>query len=144
MLQNLRTNSNTLRDYLKTNNLRIHRSKGDGHCLLYSLVKSLKDQLNRNVDLYTVKSSILAEISQNAERYSHFLTDDRDHIQDIKNYIYHRNYNTPICDLLPSIVANSLQINIQILDQLDIDHSFNVLHINSLSNSTSTLTLHRI
>ena len=143
MMQDLYTNGNNFVDYLKRNNLRINPSIGDGHCFLYSLANGLRDQLNASFNLNTIKSSILSEISIHFDRYKHYLTQDRDHILDIKNYINHKCYNTPICDFLPYIVSNSLDINILIIDQLNDGTNFNTL-IKSVSNVTTTVLLHKI
>ena len=144
MSQNLWIQYTNLQDYLKANNFVIKPSIGDGHCFLYSLIFSLSDQLDFKIDLQTIKYSILTEVSQHEDRYSLYLTNERDHIEDITNYIFKKNYNTPICDLLPHIVSNCLNVNIRILDQIDRGQSFSVHNIKSLFNSTTTVYVHKI
>ena len=98
----------------------IIKSPGDGHCLLYSIIESMRCQLNcTKINLSKLIQCITTELVLN----KHFYIDFTDYMsgrnmEDAMNmYIHSRLYDTSYGDLVPIIIANVLCINIAIATQ---------------------------
>lgn len=92
----------------------IYESPTDGHCLLHSVISSLKLQLMPTIEL-TIKSLldiISREISTYPERYLVFI--EGNDIHTLQNgfyqYAYFKHYDSDFGDLVPTIICNALNI----------------------------------
>ena len=95
----------------------IIKSFGDGHCLLYLIIESMRYQHNcTKINLNKLIECITVELLVNKQ----FYTDSTDYrsernIEDALNmYIHSRIYETSFDDLVPIIIANALCVNIAI------------------------------
>jgi hypothetical protein len=99
----------------------ITQSKGDGHCLLYSVVSSWNSQLPdlSRVDVEHVKGNIFTETVQHPERYRQFLLPPtRENLfSSLRKYLVEKQYNHGFGDVVPSVIANAFHVNIRILNE---------------------------
>ena len=105
-----------LTKFLNIKNLRIRRSIGDGHCLLYSILSSLT-QTDLLTDLNTLKSEIFIETLTRAYYYGTYISHNENLFMLLSGYLQRKEYNTSFGDLLPSIISNALKINLNIINQ---------------------------
>ena len=114
-------NESKLRHLVNSGNIwgrfNIIKSFGDGHCLLYSIIESMRYQHNCiKINLNKLTECITVELLVNKQ----FYTDSTDYrsernIEDALNmYIHSRIYDTSFGDLVPIIIANALCVNIAI------------------------------
>ena len=105
------------------------RVQGDGHCFLYSVVKSLEIQLKQHIDLEQFKGAIISEVRSNINRYIHFFYDsDEAYITNaMLQYIDHKRYDTDFNDVIPLVAANVLQKCIVILNNFSNVDNMNVI-----------------
>ena len=97
----------------------IIKSSGDGHCLLYSIIESMRCQHNCiKINLNKLIDCITVELLVNKQ----FYTDSTDYISErniedaLNMYIQSRVYSTSFGDLVPIIIANALCVNIAIAE----------------------------
>ena len=152
IMQNLSRNSTcygiyeTVNKSLCTNELwnicQVYNSPADGHCLLHSVVSSLKHQLVPNVDIDT-NYVISYEISQHPERYLGFIkNNDRSVLFDgFRLYAKHKQYDTVFGDHIPLILANVLNISLIIINESS-DGLFKVETVQT-NNECIRLFLHK-
>ena len=88
----------------------IKKSIPDGHCLLHSVVESLKSQKGRPEPLTVEELLYLVsdETTAHVDCYSQFLIES---VRD-NSYIYDELYNTPYGDLVPLVLAIAPNMNI--------------------------------
>lgn len=100
----------------------IRQSPGDGHCLLHSIIASMKSQLRPSVDVNVdyILRCVYDEISKNSDKYTPFLEnqDCQALMKGFCNYAYHKIYNTEFCDIVPTIICNIMQLNIIVIEEL--------------------------
>ena len=93
------------------------RTSGDGHCLVYSIIDSLKKQLNLSYDYCYVLDVIRSETIDNAFSYMQLL--NIDNVISLHRllcaYVDGKNFDTPLGDCLPMILSNALHINIVVI-----------------------------
>ena len=101
----------------------LSRSKSDGHCALYSIISCLNHSLAINhLSVSKLKKTILDECKTSAAKYtSHFIGGELEFIAEAENYINGKIYNSGLCDLLPFIISNSLNVNVIIVDHITDD-----------------------
>ena len=93
------------------------RSTGDGHCLLHSVASSLWYQANVKVNTEDIINVIRDKITTSSLDYiDRFNGSIHDSNQCVYAYINDKIYNTPFGDLVPEVIANGLNININIID----------------------------
>ena len=155
IMQNLSRNSTcygiyeTVNKSLCTNELwnicQVYNSPADGHCLLHSVVSSLKHQLVPNVDIDTnyLLNVISYEISQHPEGYLGFIkNNDRSVLFDgFRLYAKHKQYDTVFGDHIPLILANVLNISLIIINESS-DGLFKVETVQT-NNECIRLFLHK-
>ena len=96
-----------------------HRCPGDGHCLMHAMTLSLNSQLHTDFPLYSVPTLldiVQHETCSNLHNYVEFIRGNSCDIilEQMHNYITHKDYNSTYGDILPMILANALSIDIQI------------------------------
>ena len=95
----------------------IIRSPGDGHCLLHSVASSLWYQSNVKVNTEDIINFIRDEITTRSLDYiDRFNGSIHDLNQCVYAYINDKIYDTPFDDLVLEVIANGLNININIID----------------------------
>ena len=121
----------------------ISRSPGDGHCLLHSILTSLTNQIGSTINLNSLKSQIFIETLKRAQIYSTYIPDSESLLSLLHKYMLQKKYDTSFGDILPNIIANTLRINLSIIDQSgNAFHKINVPP--TVVNTSSTVALHRI
>ena len=108
-----------LQQFLIQNKFEITISRGDGHCLLYSMVTSFTSQLNIKVDLNKLKSYIFIETIKNASLYANFLIDcsQKTLLNSLNKYLLQKCYNSSYGDIIPLIIANAFKAKLFILNE---------------------------
>jgi hypothetical protein len=93
---------------------------GDGHCLLHSIRLSWINQCSDiPPSLHELKCSVFLESINNYDTYVSFLPQyliKADYTKAMRAYILNKHYNSPFGDAAPVIIANSLNIKLEILD----------------------------
>ena len=131
-----------LRDYLDLHNLKISRSPGDGHCLLYSILTSITNQTGFSINLNSLKSQVFIETVQRAQFYSTYIPHTESLLCLLHKYFLQKKYDTSLGDILPNIIANTLRINLSILNQSgNAFHKINILP--TVATTDITVTIHR-
>ena len=99
----------------------IHKSPADGHCLLHSVVSSLKYQFLHNVDLDTnyLLGVISNEIAQYPERYVLYWKNNDANVfyKGFEMYAKYNHYNSVFGDHVPMILANALKIDLILIEE---------------------------
>ena len=114
-----------LRQFLNSQLLEIKPSLGDGHCLLYSVCASFNNQLTYldSINKSSLITTITDEVHGNTDAYLVFYTKSRsEFFVEFNNYIKYKRYNSDIGDVIPSVIANCLNVVINILNE---DHNGN-------------------
>ena len=100
--------------------LQVSPSLPDGHCFLYSIIKSCSAQLTPGLD--TDVRSILSKMNSELAACPHFYAAfmKKNDISAMKtafhNYTVNKTYNTRFGDVVPLLCANALGFNIVILN----------------------------
>ena len=96
--------------------LRIIPSKGDGHCILSSVVSCMK---HKNIHKVTSKNDLLNAIEfkilNNLDYYGRFLEADKDRVKELVDYGSMRKYSSATNDLVLIALTNYLQCCILLL-----------------------------
>ena len=96
---------------------KVHKSPGDGHCLLYSVLSSIKSQHDISVNIHDIIKLIKNETLCYYRLYDDFI--DGEHpdklLRGMNEYIYEKRYNSSFGDLVPDILANAMKIDVLIL-----------------------------
>ena len=109
-----RTNQSA-EQYLSERQFCRRRSRGDGHCLIYSIQTSLKGQLNRALCKEDIFQRCRFELIRNQDKYTSYFT-GKDLVLQFDRYYQNREYNLQIVDIVLKVLANSLGINIIVAD----------------------------
>ena len=109
----------TINDHLHTNGWQIKTSPDDGHCLLHSVITSVKSQLPHYIG-HTLQETIAAiesEVSSNFIEYvSLGFEDDSDLQVQMDHYTKFKLYNSNFGDIVPLILSRALDLKITVLD----------------------------
>jgi hypothetical protein len=92
----------------------IIKSKGDGHCLLHSVLASAKAQSIILPDYYIVVNALMEEFTSSPDTYE---ACGPDVIGQGISYVVDRRWSLDIVDAVPLALCNSLGIEISILEQ---------------------------
>ena len=100
------------------------RVRGDGLCLLYSIIKSLDSQHGISIDLKNLLNLLRIETCANKHRYLDSITNNSYRIlqDEMNQYMLYKRYNSSYLDILPYILANVLKITICIIYQDNFDY----------------------
>ena len=92
------------------NDCSVVKSPADGHCLLHSVVSSMKSQLFPPLETNTsaLLSPIKNEFKSHPERYIRFIPGNKmsSFYRDFDRYTYSRRYDSKSVDLIPNILCN--------------------------------------
>ena len=95
----------------------VQKSPGDGHCLLYSVLSSIRSQHDISVNIHDIIKLIKNETLCYYRLYDDFI--DGEHpdklLRGMNEYIYEKRYNSSFGDLVPDILANAMKIDVLIL-----------------------------
>ena len=96
------------------------RTSGDGHCLVYSLMKSLKKQHDIDSNYHDVLDRIRHETNNHMLSYKQLLNIESDLIVQrlLCAYVDGKNFDTVFGDLLPMILSNIFNMNIVIINKV--------------------------
>ena len=101
------------------------KSPGDGHCLLHSLVTSLRGQKSvhsdltfANYDINTLLTKLKEEVLANKQEYLPYIEgqSNLNLFTAMLEYVYRKCYDSAFGDLVPSIMSNALEKNIIIVE----------------------------
>ena len=102
------------------------KTKGDGHCLLYSVILSIHSQHPHThpPSLHDLKCKIFTEATTNFQLYLPYIPDTSKYLfaRQLNLYLIKKCYNTVLGDLVPKLIANALTISIAIRDSYDGHH----------------------
>ena len=87
----------------------------DGHCLLHSIVNSVRTVSNESLSKQGVIDKIRDESLRNIDFYSVGHSDRGIYITEMNNYLDKKIYDSDYADLVPNIIANCLPANLYIL-----------------------------
>ena len=100
---------------------RLIESPKDGHCLLHSVISSLRISFqNNNLSLNKLQEVIMNEMKNSCHIYNSFFDGtSADLLAEAEAYIYARDYNNGFCDILPTIIANILNIEVIVINHVN-------------------------
>ena len=103
------------------NNLKGHISPGDGHCLLWSLITSMKYQQHgsRSISMDELKAYVFCETINNADKYLPFVKDmsPRNLFSGLRAYLLSKCYNQDFGDIVIKVLANAFNVKLRILNE---------------------------
>ena len=97
----------------------IYRVKGDGHCLVYSVIKCMLE-CRENHYLYSTKEVIRGlrnEIKRNWSKYCSFLPSQVDMEVQLQLFEENKCYNLEICDTFLLALCNLLNVEIVVVER---------------------------
>ena len=108
-------------------NYNIFNSPGDGHCLLYSVVTSYNNQLDRvdKLSINNLKHIMYKEVQDNFYiNYHEFCVNPSydDFYKELGEYIELKRFNSTVGDMSPLIIAKALNIGIIICESVTVDN----------------------
>ena len=126
----------------------IHNSPADVHCLLHSVVSSLKYQFLHNVHIGTnyLLGVISNEISQYPEKYMCFIENNDANMfyEGFERYAKYKHYNSVFGDHVPMILANASKIDLIVIEgSFDDLFNFETVQQNCQDCKRSPLFLHK-
>lgn len=129
---------------LKNAEFGIVQSPGDGHCLLHSVVSSWKQQFSclPPIDLECIRALIFIEAISRSARYTPFLENSGSFITGLRKYLICKHYNQDFGDVVPVIISNSLQVRLDIVNEM-FHGNTETITIFPSCRSTGILTVHR-
>ena len=99
------------------------KTRGDGHCLLYSVILSIHSQHPHTPppSIHGLKCIIFTEAITNPELYLPYIPETSKYLfaKQLNLYLIKKCYNTALGDLVPKLIANALSISIAIRDTYD-------------------------
>ena len=139
-------NSSTtnIHNFFQSAGLAIVPSPSDGHCLLHSIIFSIKSQLNEDFTLEALKSQLYIESVSNINEYLQFtITASRALFSThMRQYLLHKRFNNEYGDLAPVILANTIGTTICIINENN-DSSYNEVTISPRKSTNRKITIHR-
>ena len=103
---------NEITNFLKSRSLNIIRSKGDGHCLLHSVV-----QLT-GIHIVNLKEMIRIEVSKNIDHYASISSAEVIK-KELDDYLINKRFNLDVVDLMPIIISRALCHTVYIFQAAD-------------------------
>ena len=140
-----------IHDVLRQNQLSLLISHGDGHCLFYSFLSSWHSQFP---DRPRLSRKVLFDRSK-VEFFDHinfyrpyFDRSDVPAHKQLKRYLsdVHRDYNQPIADVYPVVLANAFGVDICVFDQSNVHSAACTIHTfpSRCRSEQKPLYLHRV
>ena len=97
-------------NYLQERGRKIIEVRGDGHCLLYAISESLKEESVGNMSSDELCDKLGNEVNDNKQYYQTFSSSDADILEGINKYISEKQYNTDCTDIILSALCNALRV----------------------------------
>ena len=97
-------------NYLEERGRKIIEVRGDGHCLLYAISESIKEEGFANMSSDELCVKLRNEVNDNKEYYQTFSSSDNDILEGIDKYISDKQYNTDCADIILSALCNALAV----------------------------------
>ena len=91
-----------IHDFLKKYNTSVDSCPGDGHCLLHAVSKSV------NIPINTIICLISVEFKKNTVDYVPLIGSLEEAERQLELYLFYKNYNLPIVDIMPLILSRCL------------------------------------
>lgn len=96
-------------------------SPGDGHCLIHSVNTSWRNQIHHKppMDNDAIKALVFTETVSHADQYLPFTEDCSvaSLMHGLHTYLLQRRYNQSFGDLVPCIMANAMNVHINIMNE---------------------------
>ena len=89
--------------------------RGDGYCMVQSILKSMESERREVPTKEEMMKDIHKMLYEQIEEYRHYINADTDPIAEIEDYIKHGKYNAAISDLLIPMISKCLEVRIVIL-----------------------------
>ena len=123
-------------EYIKSNlydgNYELHKSPGDGHCLIHSVLFGLNyagAKIEKLCVLSAIENETLVYLSKYIYFFENFSVDTL--ISEMDAYLYNRQYESSFGDIVPYILANALSVNIVIVSKAGFDYDVIVIQCDS-------------
>ena len=112
----------------------INESIGDGHCLLYSVLNSWNMQCRKTppLDLHEIKCKFFLKSIERSSLYIAFLSNPECYALAVRKYLVNKCYNQDLVDIAPTIIANSLNIQLNIINETE--GSYNTISVIPINN----------
>ena len=91
--------------------------RGDGHCIVNAVLVGLRQQRKNTPTTTMLLDQLQIKFKNNLEKYGAAIRDDTDPIQEMEQYVHTKKYNTAFTDIIFPILADILDIDINILYQ---------------------------
>ena len=123
----------------------IDKSSGDGHCLVYSVIRSIADQHDVHLYYDSLLDDIRLETRINIDEYKQFMNSNSefDLIRLMCAYIDAKNYQTRFADIMPMIISNIIRMPIVIVEKQDSDFTFHIIHCRSSTTLDRLLYIYK-
>ena len=82
--------------------------RGDGHCLLYAIKESLKEDTFANMSSDELCIKLWNEVNDNKHCYQTLLSGDTDILEGVDKYIAVKQYNADCADIILLALCNAL------------------------------------
>ena len=82
--------------------------RGDGHCLLYAISESLKEDTFANMSSEELCVKFWNEVNDNKQYYKTFLSGDTGILEGNDKYIAEKQYNADCADIILFALCNAL------------------------------------
>ena len=101
---------------------RLCKSKGDGHCALYSIMSCLGYIFRTDLSIFKLMQNIIDECQHSTSKYiCHYAGSEFEFLQEVILYILAKQYRSAFCDVLPAVISNSLNIEVIIVNHVNVN-----------------------
>lgn len=106
----------TLQNFMRRAGLKEIEVAGDGHCMLYAASVSLRSFGVGEYTSYDVGRRLSSEITENFSFYNQYFSSDSDIQIQLVRYIFEKEYDTEIGDLILAAISNAFSTVIKVID----------------------------
>ena len=128
----------TINDLLRINKWYVKKEPGDGHCLIHSIADTT------SIEEDFIVKEIHHESQLHMKSYIAFLpgVKPRDFTNQVNAFLYKKQYNLPVVDVMPFIVSNALGLNIELVNS-SADGSYSLFLIKPFEESECMVSIIR-
>ena len=128
----------TINDLLRVNKWYVKKEPGDGHCLIHSIADTT------SIEEDFIVKEIHHESQLHMKSYIAFLpgVKPRDFTNQVNAFLYKKQYNLPVVDVMPFIVSNALGLNIELVNS-SADGSYSLFLIKPFEESQCMVSIVR-
>ena len=105
--------------HLQERGRRLIEVRGNGHCLLYAVSKSLDEESLGTLTRDELCLKLQNEINDHKQYYQKFSGSDADSMDDIDKYVNEKQYNTDSADMILSALCNALSVKATVYQYRD-------------------------